>query len=127
MASQKKRVAHWGARALELLPVLLVGVGALWMAVRMGMKRPDVSLWYDIQVAAMFLSTMVAAILVFWIGWRWNLLGGLLYGVTAVGFLALAWQTMNPKGLLLAVAFLVGGSMFVASYFLERGRTVQDE
>ena len=118
------RFFHWAPRILCILAILLVSMFAL------DVFDPKLTVWQQLAAFALHLIPSLFLFLLLVIAWKWELTGGIIFMVIALGLspsLFIGNYHMNHSVwlslsviLLITFPFFVTGGLFVLSHFLKK-------
>jgi hypothetical protein len=106
-----KQVLFWSPRVLGLLVALFVSVFAL------DVFDQGSGFWETLVALAMHLIPTLVVLVVLFIAWRWEWVGGILFVMLGVLYLTLVWEPSN----LPAYLFISGPLFLVGLLFLLNG------
>ena len=123
------KIIHWMPRILCILAILFISMFAL------DAFNTDQTFWQKIADFSMHLIPSFVIIVLLIVAWKWELTGGILMIVLAIGFMPLVYS-MNfarTQSVLISLSivlminfpFVVTGVLFILSYFLKRKNKVQ--
>jgi hypothetical protein len=123
------KIIHWMPRILCILAILFISIFAL------DAFNTDQTFWQKIADFSMHLIPSFVIIVLLIVAWKWELPGGILMIVLAIGFMPLVYS-MNfarTQSVLISLSivlminfpFVVTGVLFILSYFLKRKNRVQ--
>jgi hypothetical protein len=110
------RFLYWAPRILGVLIAIFVSLFALDV---FGEGYP---LWETVVALMMHLIPTAIILMILAIAWRWERVGGFLFVVLAVLYIALFWDPSRwPAYLMISgPLFLAGGLFIFGSYYRER-------
>ena len=118
------KIVHWLPRIFCILAILLVSMFAL------DSFTSNFSVWQQIKEFLVHLIPTYVLIFFLIIAWKWELVGGMLFLVFAIGLIPFIYAhnyAMNHSALmslsiilLINFPFIITGVLFVFSYFLKR-------
>jgi len=118
------KIVHWTPRILCILAILFVGIFAL------DAFDPRYTLWEQLQAFFIHLIPNYILILFLVIAWKWELIGGLMLMILALGFSPFIYihnYNMNHSVwmslfviLMINFPFILTGALFVLSHFLKK-------
>jgi len=118
------KILHWIPRILCILAILFISMFAL------DSFDPKYTLWQQIQAFVIHLIPTYILIILLIIAWKWELIGGLLLIILALGFSPSIYihnYHMNHSAgmslltiLSITFPFILTGGLFVLSYFLKK-------
>jgi hypothetical protein len=120
----KSKIIQWLPRILCILAIAFIELFAL------DSFDPRLTLYQQILEFTMHSIPAVILVLFLVIAWKWDLIGGILFVLTGIGFSPLVY-TMNYRmnhsvgmslGIILVITFpfIVVGVLFVISHFLKK-------
>ena len=123
------KIIHWMPRILCILAILFISIFAL------DAFNTEQTFWQKIADFSMHLIPSFVIIVLLIVAWKWELPGGILMIVLAIGFMPLVYS-MNfarTQSVLISLSivlminfpFVVTGVLFILSYFLKRKNRVQ--
>ncbi len=123
------KIIHWMPRILCILAILFISMFAL------DSFNNELSLWQKIAEFSMHLIPSFVVIVLLIVAWKWELPGGILMIVLAIGFSPLVYSMNHGMNhsvimsllivLMINFPFVVTGVLFILSYFLKRKNKVQ--
>ena len=121
------KIIHWMPRILCILAILFISMFAL------DAFNTEQTFWQKIADFSMHLIPSFVIIVLLIVAWKWELTGGILMIVLAIGFMPLVYSmnlSMNHSVmitlsivLMINFPFVVTGVLFILSYFLKRKNT----
>jgi hypothetical protein len=122
MKSSLKRVLIWTPRVLAILFAIFISLFAL------DVFGEGYTFWETVWALLMHLVPTFLVLIALAIAWRWAWLGGILFLALGVGYLVLGGGRVHWS----AVLFIAGplwlvGLLFMASWWVDRGRRTVDD
>lgn len=128
------KIMHWIPRIICILAILFVSMFAL------DSFDPKLTLWQQLQEFFIHLIPSYILILLLIVSWKWELIGGLLIMVLALGFAPSiyfhnyqmnhsVWISLSVI-LMINAPFIITGVLFILSHFLKKKNALvktQDE
>ena len=122
------KIIHWAPRILCILAILFVSMFAL------DSFDPRFTAWQQIQAFLIHLIPTYILILFLVVSWKWELIGGLMLIILALGFTPFiythnyqmnhsAWISLSVV-LMINFPFILTGGLFVLSHFLKKKNNV---
>lgn len=121
------KIIHWMPRILCILAILFISMFAL------DSFNSEQTFWKKIADFSMHLIPSFVIIVLLIVAWKWELPGGILMIVLAIGFMPLVYSmnlSMNSSVimsllviLMINFPFVIIGVLFILSYFLKRKNT----
>lgn len=118
------RFVHWLPRVISILAILFVSLFAL------DSFAPGLTIWQQIGGFLIHLIPSFILTIILLIAWKWELIGGIIYLVIAIGLIPFIFSrnlAMNHSvwislGIILAInfPFVVAGVLFILSHHLKR-------
>lgn len=118
------KIMHWTPRILCILAILFVSLFAF------DSFDPKYTFWNQVQAFLMHMIPSFVLIIILIIAWRWELIGGSILIILALGFSPSIYihnYHMNHSvwmSLLIILSitfpFMITGALFVISYFLKK-------
>ncbi|MEI7981735.1 MAG: hypothetical protein WCI71_08765 [Bacteroidota bacterium] len=122
------KIFHWAPRILCILAILFVSMFAL------DSFDPHYTLWQQLQAFAIHLIPSYLLILFLVVAWKWELIGGMMLIIFALGFTPLIYMhnyNMNHSVwislsiiLVINFPFVVTGTLFILSHYLKKKNRV---
>ena len=118
------KIIHWTPRILCILAILFISMFAL------DSFGPRMTLGEQLQAFAIHLIPVYILIFFLVIAWKWELIGGMLFIILALGFTPLiyihnfnmnqsVWISLSVI-LMINIPFVLTGGLFVLSHFLKK-------
>ncbi len=122
------KIMQWTPRILCILAILFVSMFAL------DSFDPRFTVWQQIQAFLIHLIPTYILILFLVVSWKWELIGGLMLIILALGFTPFifthnyqmnhsAWMSFSIV-LMINFPFILTGGLFVLSHFLKKKNNV---
>jgi hypothetical protein len=117
------KIIQWAPRVLCILAILFVGMFAL------DSFDPRLTLWQQLQAFFIHLVPVYLLIIFLAVAWKWELIGGVMFIILALGFSPLiyamnynmnhsVWMSLSVI-LMINFPFVVTGGLFILSHFLK--------
>ena len=118
------KIIHWVPRIICILAILFVSMFAL------DSFDPRYTLWQQLRAFAIHLIPTYILILFLIVSWKWELIGGMMLIILALGFIPLiythnfnmnhsVWMSLSII-LMINFPFVITGGLFVLSHFLKK-------
>jgi hypothetical protein len=126
MTKMKKsiQIVHWTPRVLCILAILFVSMFAL------DSFSPDYTIWQQLKAFFIHLIPTYILILFLIIAWKWEIIGGFMLIIVALGFTPFiythnyamnhsVWMSLSII-LMINFPFVITGGLFILSHFLKK-------
>jgi len=118
------KIIHWVPRIICILAILFVSMLAL------DSFDPRYTLWQQLRAFAIHLIPTYILILFLIVSWKWELIGGMMLIILALGFIPFiythnfnmnhsVWMSLSII-LMINFPFVITGGLFVLSHFLKK-------
>ena len=118
------KIIHWVPRIICILAILFVSMFAL------DSFDPRYTLWQQLRAFAIHLIPTYILILFLIVSWKWELIGGMMLIILALGFIPFiythnfnmnhsVWMSLSII-LMINFPFVITGGLFVLSHFLKK-------
>ena len=115
-----KNILFWTPRVLGILIAIFISLFAL------DVFMEGYGFWETIVALFMHLIPTAIILLVLVIAWRWEKIGGILFILLVVTYIALFWEPDRlPGNLLISGPLLLVGILFLLDGFLGRERRLE--
>ncbi len=115
---------HWTPRVLCILAILFVSMFAL------DSFSPDYTIWQQLKAFFIHLIPTYILILFLIIAWKWEIIGGFMLIIVALGFTPFiythnyamnhsVWMSLSII-LMINFPFVITGGLFILSHFLKK-------
>ncbi len=117
-------IIHWIPRILCILAILFISMFAL------DSFDPNLPVWKQIVGFLIHLVPTYVLIVLLYVAWKWELIGGIIFAIVGVIFTPLiytmnynmnhsVWTTLSIV-LMITVPFVVIGGLFIWSHFIKK-------